>query len=227
MLVASAVKDMVRRALALKAAYRHQIVTTLVVLAIGAPSALRAEGCRLAILGDSLTAGYGVAAEESFPAQLRDYLAQNGVVCEILDAGVSGDTSAGGASRIGWVLADQPSHLLIELGGNDGLRALPTEALRSNLARIIEQAQAADAEVMLAGMLAPPNLGPEYGTAFAAVYSDLAETYEVPLYPFFLDGVAANPGLLIEDGIHPNAAGIAEIVARIGPSLIAFLGSDP
>ena len=192
----------------------------LVAIASG-PAA--AETCRLAVLGDSLAAGYGVAFEDAFPAQLEGALAAEGVGCEVLNAGVSGDTSAGGLSRIDWVLGDQPTHLLVELGGNDALRAIPVEAMEANLAGIIERAQAAGVRVKLAGMLAPPNLGARYTDAFAAVYPRLAARYSVPLYPFFLDGAIEDPSLMADDGIHPNAQGVAVIVERILPHVVSWL----
>ena len=191
-----------------------------------APGRLRAAGptpCRLAVLGDSLTAGYGVALDDAFPVRLEAALDDRGYACTVLDAGVSGDTSAGGLARLDWVLGDDPTHLLVELGGNDALRALPVDAMQANLAAIIEGAQARGVHVMLLGMLAPPNLGSRYTDAFAAVFPNLAERYDVPLYPFFLDGVAAEPALLTADGIHPNAEGVAVIVERLLPAVQAWL----
>ena len=135
----------------------------------------------------------------------------------MLDAGVGGDTTAGGLARLDWMLADRPSHVIVELGGNDGLRALPPEQMEQNLDAIVSRLQADGVAVLLAGMRAPPNLGRTYGDAFAAVFSAVAERHDVPLYPFFLDGVAANPELNQGDGIHPTAAGIAVIVERILP----------
>lgn len=190
---------------------------------IAALSATSAEACRIAILGDSLTAGYGVALEDAFPVRLAAALDEAGHACEIIDAGVSGDTSAGGRARLDWVLGDQPTHLMVELGGNDALRALPVDAMEANLAAIVEGAQAEGVHVMLLGMLAPPNLGARYTEAFAAVFPRLAERYGVPLYPFFLDGVAAEPAYLNPDGIHPNAEGVAVIVERILPSIENWL----
>ena len=195
----------------------------LVGLAAFPASAAAAEPCRVAVLGDSLTAGFGVRVDASFPAQLGAALAKEGLACEILDAGVSGDTSAGGAARLDWVLADRPTHLLVELGGNDALRALPVEQLRSNLDDIARRAKAAGVRVMLAGMLPPPNLGRAYFDAFAAAYRDVAQEHEIPLYPFFLDGVVFATGLMQPDGIHPNDRGVAEIVRRILPSVAAWL----
>lgn len=175
------------------------------------------------MLGDSLTAGYGVALEDAFPVRLEAALRDQGHACAVIDAGVSGDTSAGGRARLDWVLGDDPTHLLVELGGNDALRALPVDAMQANLAAIIEGAQARGVHVMLLGMLAPPNLGARYTDAFAAVFPTLAERYAVPLYPFFLDGVAAEPAYLTPDGIHPNAAGVDLIVERLLPSVEIWL----
>ncbi len=199
------------------------LAVALGLLAALAPMPAPAAGCRIAVLGDSLAAGYGVALEEAFPARLEAALAAAGTPCEVLNAGVSGDTTAGGLARLDWVLGDAPTHLLVELGGNDALRAIPVEAMEANLAGIIEGAKAAGAEVMLAGMLAPPNLGARYTDAFAAVFPSLAERYDVPLYPFFLDGAIQDPALMAEDGIHPNAAGVAVIVERILPHVQAWL----
>ena len=187
------------------------------------PAAAAAEPCRVAVLGDSLTAGFGVRAGASFPAQLGAALAEEGLACEVVDAGVSGDTSAGGAARLDWVLADRPTHLLVELGGNDALRALPVDQLRRNLGDIVARAQEAGVRVMLAGMLPPPNLGRAYFDAFAGAYSDLAAERGVPLYPFFLDGVVFATGLMQPDGIHPNEEGVAEIVRRILPTVADWL----
>jgi len=183
------------------------------------PASGAATECRLAVLGDSLAAGYGVAMADAFPTRLEAALRAEAVDCAVINAGVSGDTSAGGLARLDWVLGDQPTHLLVELGGNDALRAIPTDTLEANLAGIIEGAQAAGVEVMLAGMLAPPNLGPRYARAFEAVFPALAERYGVPLYPFFLDGAIQDPALMQGDGIHPNARGVAVIVERMAPAV--------
>jgi acyl-CoA thioesterase I len=182
-----------------------------------------AQACRLAVLGDSLAAGYGVAETEAFPVRLEQALKAHGVDCAVLNAGVSGDTSAGGLARLDWVLADQPTHLLVELGGNDALRALPVEELRENINQIIETAKGRGVQVILAGMLAPPNLGRSYTEDFKRVYLDLARAHDVPLYPFFLDGVVLQDGLMQPDGIHPNARGVDVIVERITPLLASVL----
>jgi acyl-CoA thioesterase-1 len=201
------------------------LVLALAALLAASP-VLAAESCRLAVLGDSLTAGYGVPAAASLPVQLEAALRKEGLDCKVLDAGVSGDTSAGGAARLDWVLADKPTHLLVELGGNDALRALPVDQLRRNLEDIVTRAQGAGVKVMLAGMLPPPNLGQDYFAGFAKVYTDLAAEHHHPLYPFVLDGVILQPGLMQPDGIHPNERGVAEIVRRMLPAVTAWLRGE-
>lgn len=185
-----------------------------------------AWACKLAVLGDSLAAGYGVAEPDAFPVRLEAALRQDGVDCTVINAGVSGDTSAGGAARLSWVLGDQPTHLLVELGGNDALRGLPVDQLRSNLDQIITTARARGVQVMLAGMLAPPNLGRDYGEAFKQVYIDLARRHQIHFYPFFLDGAVMQSALMQADGIHPNAQGVNVIVQQITPAVAAFLEDE-
>lgn len=209
-------RQMVRSLGLLKAALALAIIQ-------GGSVATANEVCRIAVLGDSLTTAYGLAVEEGFPAQLERRLRAEGHDCVVLDAGVGGDTTAGGLARLDWTLADRPSHVIVELGGNDGLRALPPEQMEQNLDAIVSRLQADGVPVLLAGMLAPPNLGRTYGEAFAAVFSRVAERHDVPLYPFFLDGVAGNPGLNQPDGIHPTAEGIAVIVERILPTVTDWL----
>lgn len=189
----------------------------------GASVATANDACRIAVLGDSLTTAYGLAVEEGFPARLQSRLQAEGYDCVVLDAGVGGDTTAGGLARLDWALADRPSHVIVELGGNDGLRALPPEQMEQNLDAIVRRLQADGVAVLLAGMLAPPNLGRIYGEAFEAVFSRVAERHDVPLYPFFLDGVAGDPQLNQPDGIHPTAEGVAMIVERILPTVTAWL----
>ncbi|MGH6945048.1 MAG: arylesterase [Geminicoccaceae bacterium] len=195
----------------------------LIGLCLAAAPAPSAVPCRIAVLGDSLTAAYGLELDQGFPARLEVLLRAKGYGCEVLDAGVAGDTSAGGLARLDWMLADRPTHVIVELGGNDALRALPPDEMEHNLDAILTRLQAEHIKVLLAGMLAPPNLGREYGEAFAAVFPRLAEKHHVPLYPFFLDGVAGHPGLTQPDGVHPTAEGIAVIVSRILPTVIAWL----
>jgi acyl-CoA thioesterase I len=179
--------------------------------------------CRIAVLGDSLTTAYGLALEDGFPAQLQERLRAAGHDCAVLDAGVGGDTSAGGLARLEWMLADRPTHVIVELGGNDALRALPPEQMAANLDAIVTRLQAEGVAVLLAGMHAPPNLGRAYGAAFEAVFPRIAERRGVALYPFFLDGVAGKAELNQPDGIHPTAAGIEIIVERILPTVTDWL----
>jgi acyl-CoA thioesterase I len=178
---------------------------------------------RLLVLGDSLSAGYGLSIEQSFPAQLERRLRAQGHDVTVLNAGVSGDTSAGGLARLGWALADKPDFVMIELGANDGLRGLDPAALRTNLEAIIQRLHRAGKGVMLAGMLAPPNMGATYETEFNNVYPTLARKHKIEFYPFFLEGVAANPALNQPDGLHPTAEGIAIIVDRITPYVVRLL----
>lgn len=194
--------------------------------ALAAAPAAAAEPARLLLLGDSLVAGYGLAPEEAFPAQLRAALRARGVVAEVLDGGVSGDTSAGGLARVGWALADGPTHALVELGANDALRGIDPAVTRANLDRLLARLGAAGVRVLLAGMYAPPNWGREYGAGFRRIYPDLADRHGSALYPFFLDGVAAEPDLNQRDGIHPNARGVAVIVERILPHVLRLLDAD-
>jgi acyl-CoA thioesterase-1 len=168
---------------------------------------------RIVFLGDSLTAGYGLAKEESVPSLIAARLRNDGFDYDVVNAGVSGDTSAGGLSRLDWSLEGDVRVLIIELGGNDGLRGLPVESLRQNLTEIITRAKRRGIKVVLTGMEAPPNFGAAYTAEFRRVYRDLAKEHEVTFVPFFLEGVAGNPALNIADGIHPNAEG-ARIVER-------------
>src|ERR671918_3017120 len=179
--------------------------------------------CKIAVLGDSLAAAYGLDVVDGFPARLEQALRQQGYDCAVLDAGVSGDTTAGGLARLNWMLADEPSHVIVELGGNDGLRGLPPEQMAQNLDAIVSRLRADDVAVLLAGMRAPPNLGRTYGEAFEAVFPRLAGRPAVPPYPFFLDGVAGDPALNQGDGIHPTAEGIAVMVERILPTVTDWL----
>lgn len=162
---------------------------------------------RIVFLGDSLTAGYGLAKEESVPSLIQKRLKDAGYPYEVVNAGVSGDTSAGGLSRLEWSLAGDVKVLVIELGGNDGLRGLPVAGLKQNLTEIISRAQAREIKVILTGMEAPPNFGPAYTSEFREVYRQLAKEHDVVFVPFYLEGVAGISNLNIADGIHPNAEG--------------------
>jgi acyl-CoA thioesterase I len=178
---------------------------------------------KLAVLGDSLSAGYGLPLQAAFPARLQKALREKGLDVDILNAGVSGDTTSSGRDRLDWSIPDGTEAVIVELGANDALRGLDPKVTKSALEDIIKKLQARKMAVMLAGMLAPPNYGPDYAAKFDPIYADLGKAYDVPLYPFFLDGVAGDVKLNLPDGIHPTAEGIDIIVTRILPSVEAFL----
>jgi acyl-CoA thioesterase-1 len=180
---------------------------------------------RVVVFGDSLTAGLGLAPNEAYPARLQAILAGEGVAAEVVNAGVSGDTTADGLERLDWTMADHPDAVLVELGANDALRGIDPKLTYANLDRILGKLKASGAKVMLMGMLAPPNWGRDYQQEFDAIYRKLAAKYQVPLYPFILDGVAMDPGLNQSDGLHPNAKG-AEIIAEKLAPLVARLLHD-
>ncbi|MBT5296907.1 MAG: arylesterase [Rhodospirillaceae bacterium] len=196
--------------------YGLYVVLVNVWLAIGQPI-WAADPPVILALGDSLTAGYGLAQPDSFTVQLEAALAKAGTVAKIKNAGVSGDTSAGGRARLAWALAEKPDAVMIELGANDGLRGLNPKRTEANLDAIIAMAKAQGLPVLLTGMRAPPNLGVEYCEEFNSLFARLARKHEVLFYPFFLEGVAALPTLNQADGIHPNGQGVAEIVRRLVP----------
>jgi acyl-CoA thioesterase I len=174
--------------------------------------------------GDSLTAGYGMAATQAFPARLEAWLHERGIAARVVNAGVSGDTTAGGLARLDWALADKPDLVILALGANDALRGIEPSAVRDNLDKMIGKIKAGGAKVLLLGMLAPPNWGEEYKRAFDRIFPDLARLYQLPLYPFFLEGVAMRPELNQPDGLHPNERGVAVLVDRIAPLVADLIG---
>jgi len=182
---------------------------------------------RILVLGDSLSAGYGLSTAEAFPAQLEQALRQSGQKVRVINAGVSGDTTAGGLARLEWALAEHPQLVIVQLGANDALRGLDPEQVRANLDAILTRLQQAGTQVLLAGMRAPRNLGPAYYIKFDLIYSDLARKHRVALDPFFLEGVALRPELNQPDGLHPNSRGVAVIVRRLLPQVQALLTSRP
>ncbi len=184
-----------------------------------------AREIRLVALGDSLTAGFGLAPNDAFPVVLQDMLRSSGHTVTILNAGISGDTTAGGAARVEAALAHDPDGLIVELGANDGLRGLEPALVRANLESILDAAKARNVPVLLCGMRALLGMGPEYGEEFAAVFSDLARERNLAFYPFFLEGVAGDPAKNLPDGLHPTAEGIREIASRILPIADAFVQS--
>ncbi len=183
----------------------------------GEPAAVSASRTKVVFLGDSLTAGYGLSAREAYPSLLQERLRSAGLTVDVVNAGVSGDTSAGGLRRLDWALEGDVKVLVVALGGNDALRGLSTEELRRNLDAIIERAGQRHVTVILAGMEAPPNLGRAYTTAFRQVYRDLAAAHRIALIPFLLDGVAGRPALNQADFIHPNAAGAQKVADLVWP----------
>ena len=167
--------------------------------------------------GDSFTAGLGLSREAAFPARLETWLRSHGIASRVINAGLSGDTTANGLARLERVLADRPDIVILELGANDALRGIDPATVSSNLRAMIAKIKAHGAELLLTGMLAPPNWGEEYRRAFDRVYPELARSDAVPLYPFFLEGVALNPQLNQPDGLHPNERGVMVLVDRIAP----------
>jgi len=208
------------------AALAITFVLALAATTFAALCARAAAPTRITAFGDSLTAGLGLASSESFPVRLAARLEADGYTVKIENAGVSGDTSSGGLARLNWVLGDRPQVVLVELGANDMLRGLDPKLTRANLDQTLARLLAAHVKVLLVGMLAPPNFGADYQRDFNGIYPELAKKYRVLLYPFFLDGVALDPKLNQPDGLHPNAAGVAVIVARITPYVERLLG-DP
>jgi acyl-CoA thioesterase-1 len=178
-----------------------------------------ANRSRVVILGDSLTAGLGLAAEDAYPARLQARVDAEGWPVEIVPMGVSGDTTAGGLRRLDWALEGDVRMLLVALGGNDALRGLPVEQMQDNLAQIIDRARRRGIHVVLAGMEAPPNFGARYTSNFRDVFRNLAETRDVTFVPFLLEGVAGVPDLNQADGIHPNEAGAASVAEHLWQSL--------
>lgn len=175
---------------------------------------------RILAFGASITAGYGLDAPDSLPVQLEAALRARGVDATVINSGVSGETSAGGRARLDWALADNPDLVILDLGGNDALRAIDPKTTEANLDAIVSRLKAEKRGVLIAGMLAPPNLGADYAAAFNAVFPAVAARHDVTLYPFLLDGVVTDPALNQEDGIHPNAAGVKVIVERMLPYVL-------
>jgi len=200
------------------------IVAGLVLMSLDFIATARAQApIKLAVLGDSLSAGYGLPAEAAFPVRLQKALGDKGIKVDILNAGVSGDTTTGGRDRLDWSIPDGTDAVIVELGANDALRGLDPKVAKAALDDIVKRLTARKIAVMLAGMYAPRNYGPDYAAKFDPIYAELAQAHGVTLYPFFLDGVAGEARLNQADGIHPTAEGIDIIVTRILPTVADFL----
>ena len=212
-------------------AFVHIVVLAMALTMSGAafaqaPAAAdEAKPIKLVVLGDSLSAGLGLKASDAFPAKLQTALRDKGVKVDISNAGVSGDTASGGRDRLAWSVPDGTEGVIVELGANDALRGMDPAITRAALSDILGRLKARGIAVLLCGMLAPPNYGHDYADRFDAIYPELAKSSGVALYPFFLDGVAADAKLNQADGIHPTPEGVDIIVKRILPSVEAFLGT--
>ncbi|WEX88838.1 arylesterase [Sinorhizobium garamanticum] len=192
-------------------------------MTIALSSAVRAESVSLVGFGDSLMAGYQLPPEDAFPVRLEKALKDKGFDVTVANAGVSGDTTSGGLARIDWSVPDGTKGVILELGANDALRGIPPEESRKNLEAMIARLKERGIAVLLAGMMAPPNMGTDYAARFNPIYPELAAKYDLEFYPFFLDGVAIDGALKLEDGMHPNSRGVGEMVERFLPVAERFI----
>jgi acyl-CoA thioesterase-1 len=189
------------------------------------PPAVGTRPIKMVVLGDSLSAGLGLSASAAFPERLQKALKAKGIDVDMTNAGVSGDTSSGGRDRLDWSVPDSTDVVILELGANDALRGLDPKVTREALSDILTRLKARKIAVLLCGMVAPPNYGSDYAARFNAIYPDLAASFGVPLYPFFLEGVAADAKLNQADGMHPTPEGVDVIVKNILPSVEALVGA--
>jgi acyl-CoA thioesterase-1 len=208
----------------------HILVLGVALMTAGAAfaqthAATEARPIKMVVLGDSLSAGLGLSASAAFPQRLKKSLKSNGIAVDIINAGVSGDTSSGGRDRLDWSVPEGTEAVILELGANDALRGIDPTVTRAALSDILTRLKARGIAVLLCGMVAPPNYGSDYSARFNAIYPDLAKSFGVPLYPFFLEGVAADARLNQADGLHPTAEGVEVIVKNILPAVEAFLGT--
>ena len=188
-------------------------------------AAAQTRPVKMVVLGDSLSAGLGLSASSAFPARLQKSLEAKGIAVDIINAGVSGDTTSGGRDRLDWSVPEGTEAVILELGANDALRGIDPRVTRAALTDILTRLRARRIAVLLCGMLAPPNYGSDYSARFNAIYPELAKSFGVPLYPFFLEGVATEASLNQADGLHPTAEGVDMIVKNILPTVEAFLGT--
>ena len=210
--------------------FAHMLVLGLMLLApvtafAQATAAQEGKPVKMVVLGDSLSAGLGLSAPAAFPARLQKALQTKGIAVDMINAGVSGDTSSGGRDRLDWSVPEGTEAVIVELGANDALRGVDPKVTRSALTDILTRLKARKIAVLLCGMYAPPNYGTDYAARFNAIYPDIAREFGVPLYPFFLEGVATEARLNQPDGLHPTAEGIDVIVKNILPAVEAFLGA--
>lgn len=193
------------------------VATFLLVLGLLLPNVSAAEPFKLVVLGDSLSAGYQLPPDEAFPVQLEGALKAKGHDVVVVNAGVSGDTTSGGLARLDWSVGEDTDAVIVELGANDALRGLPPETTRNNLNEIVARLTGRGIEVLVAGMLAPRNLGSDYAEKFDPIFADVARDHGTLLYPFFLEGVALKPELNLSDGMHPTGEGVSVIVRNVLP----------
>ncbi len=193
--------------------------------ALAQASATPSAPLKVVVLGDSLSAGHGLSASDAFPAKLQKALKARGIIIDMTNAGVSGDTSSGGRDRLDWSVPEGTQAVIVELGANDALRGIDPAVTRAALSDILSKLKARGIAVLLCGMVAPPNYGRDFAARFNSIYPELAKSFGVRLYPFFLEGVAADAKLNQSDGMHPTAEGIDVIVTKILPTVEAFLGS--
>ena len=210
--------------------FAHMLVLSLLLLAPATAfaqtaAARQTKPVKMVVLGDSLSAGHGLSASAAFPARLQKALQSKGMAVDMINAGVSGDTTSGGRDRLDWSVPEGTEAVIVELGANDALRGVDPKVTRSALTDILTRLKARKIAVLLCGMVAPPNYGADYSARFNAIYPDIAGQFGVPLYPFFLEGVAAETRFNQADGLHPTAEGIDVIVKNILPTVEAFLGA--
>jgi acyl-CoA thioesterase-1 len=210
--------------------FAHMLVLSLLLPAPAtalaqATAARETKPVKMVVLGDSLSAGLGLSAPAAFPARLQKALQSKGIAVDMINAGVSGDTTSGGRDRLDWSVPEGTEAVIVELGANDALRGVDPKVTRSALTDILTRLKARKIAVLLCGMYAPPNYGADYSARFNAIYPDIARQFGVPLYPFFLEGVATEAKLNQPDGLHPTAEGIDVIVKNILPTVEAFLGA--
>jgi acyl-CoA thioesterase-1 len=210
--------------------FSHMLVLAVILFASGTgfaqtPSASAAKPLKMVVLGDSLSAGLGLSASAAFPARLQKSLKDKGIAVDMINAGVSGDTSSGGRDRLDWSVPEGTDAVILELGANDALRGIDPGVTRSALSDILTRLKARKIAVLLCGMVAPPNYGTDYTSRFNTIYPDLAKSFGVPLYPFFLQGVATDAQLNQADGIHPTPEGVDVIVKNMLPAVEAFVGA--